>query len=115
MKTPPHLGRQEENEMAKTVSICTEKNAAKIVVDGNEIHDVISYVLEETTEGATLKLTIAIMGEGKAKQSKEDSEAEEQYWNVKRQEMIEDWILSNTPEVCKETVDRIWELVHIQV
>lgn len=49
--------------MARTISISAKDNAAKIIVDGNEISDVISYVLEETPKGATLKLEIAIMGE----------------------------------------------------
>lgn len=49
--------------MAASVYIHTKDNAAKIVVDGNEIDDVISYSLEESPKGSTLKLEIAIMGE----------------------------------------------------
>ncbi len=50
--------------MAKSVQITTRENAAKIVVDGNEISDVIAYTLEETAKGvAMLKLEIAITGE----------------------------------------------------
>ncbi|GEM_PF-4954920 len=46
--------------MAKTVSIATRENAAKIVVDGNEISDVLSYKLEEGPRSATLTLEIAV-------------------------------------------------------
>ncbi|SBV94017.1 hypothetical protein KL86CLO1_10456 [uncultured Eubacteriales bacterium] len=49
--------------MAQTVVIKTEKNAAKIVVDGNEISDVISYVLSEDPNGARLTIEISITGE----------------------------------------------------
>ncbi len=52
--------------MAKKVLISTKENAAKIVVDGNEISDVLSYTLEETSRSATLKLEIAIMSEVEA-------------------------------------------------
>lgn len=46
--------------MAKTLEIITNENAAKIVVDGNEISDVISYRLSEDGEGTVLELKIAI-------------------------------------------------------
>lgn len=48
------------DNMAKTVSIATRENAAKIVVDGNEISDVLSYKLEEGPRSATLTLEIAV-------------------------------------------------------
>lgn len=46
--------------MAKAVHIRTKENAAKIVVDGNEISDVLSYELFEDSRGARLKLEVAI-------------------------------------------------------
>lgn len=49
--------------MAKTIQIITKENVAKIVVDGNEIHDVISYTLQENSKCASLILEIAIIGE----------------------------------------------------
>lgn len=49
--------------MAQVVSIKTEENAAKIIVDGNEISDVLSYRLEEDSNNATLTLKIAVKGE----------------------------------------------------
>lgn len=53
--------------MASSVCIHTKDNAVHIVVDGNEMGDVISYSLEESPKGATLKLEIAITGEIEAK------------------------------------------------
>lgn len=47
--------------MAKSVKISTKENTAKIVVDGNEVSDVISYELTENQEGARIKLEILIM------------------------------------------------------
>lgn len=47
--------------MAKSVSIQTKENAAKVIVDGNEISDVLSYSLTEDSKGAVLELRIAIM------------------------------------------------------
>lgn len=46
--------------MAKSVIIRTQGNAAKIIVDGNEIGDVLSYVLREDYDNARLTLEIAI-------------------------------------------------------
>ena len=46
--------------MAKELKILAKDNAAKIIVDGNEIHDVIRYGLTEDERGARLELTIAI-------------------------------------------------------
>lgn len=51
------------SKLATSVYIHTKDNAAEIVVDGNEINDVISYTLEESPNGSTLKLEIAITGE----------------------------------------------------
>lgn len=45
--------------MAKSVIIQTQENAAKIIVDGNEISDVLSYTLHEDSSGAKLMLEIA--------------------------------------------------------
>ena len=50
--------------MSKSVLISTKENAAKIVVDGNEIHDVLSYtLLERSGECAKLILEIALIDE----------------------------------------------------
>lgn len=50
--------------MSKAVQIDSKDNAVKIILDGNEIHDVISYALSENPhEVPTLTLKIAIMGE----------------------------------------------------
>ena len=46
--------------MAKELKILAKDNAAKIIIDGNEIHDVISYKLTEDEKGAQLELVIAI-------------------------------------------------------
>ena len=48
--------------MAKTIFICTKENTAQIIVDGNEISDVLSYELSENTQGARLKLELAVIG-----------------------------------------------------
>lgn len=49
--------------MAKTLEIQTEKDTAKLILDGNEIHDVLSYRLEEGTEQLpTLTVQVAITG-----------------------------------------------------
>ena len=48
--------------MAQTVSITTKENVAKIIVDGNEVSDVLSYRLEETENLATLTLKLAVKG-----------------------------------------------------
>lgn len=48
--------------MAQTVSIMTAENAAKIIVDGNEISDVLGYKLEEDGNSAVLTLKIAVTG-----------------------------------------------------
>lgn len=48
--------------MAQTVLISTQQNAAKIIVDGNEINDVLEYHLEEGSGIASLTLKIAITG-----------------------------------------------------
>lgn len=52
--------------MAKSVSIETRENAVKIIVDGNEINDVLSYVLSEDESGAVLTLRISITEEVEA-------------------------------------------------
>lgn len=46
--------------MAKSVVISTKENDAKIVVDGNEISDIISYNLFEDRSRRTLTLEIAV-------------------------------------------------------
>ena len=46
--------------MAKSVIIQTRENAAKIIVDGVEINDVLSYTLHGDNNGARLTLEIAI-------------------------------------------------------
>ncbi|MCI5499223.1 MAG: hypothetical protein MR419_06840 [Clostridiales bacterium] len=46
--------------MARSVRIETNKNTVKIVVDGNEIHDVLEYQLEESAQGTFLTLHVAI-------------------------------------------------------
>lgn len=48
-------------KIAKAVQISTKEGTTKIVVDGNELSDVISYELTEDCEGARLKLEILIM------------------------------------------------------
>ena len=48
--------------MAKSVQITTSENAAKIVVDGNEISDVLEYELKEDQEGTILTLKILVTG-----------------------------------------------------
>lgn len=48
--------------MAESVQITTSENAAKIVVDGNEISDVLEYELKEDQEGTILTLKILITG-----------------------------------------------------
>lgn len=52
--------------MAETVSIKTEENAVHIIVDGNEINDVLSYVLTENQDGARLTIEIFITGKVEA-------------------------------------------------
>ena len=49
--------------MARTFEITTEGNAAKIVVDGNEISDVIECNLRKNNEGTILEIKIAITGD----------------------------------------------------
>ena len=46
--------------MAENVTIQTSNNTANIVIDGNEIHGVTGYQLEEDERGAFLTLRIAI-------------------------------------------------------
>lgn len=46
--------------MAESVQITTSKNAAKIVVDGNEISDVLEYELKEDYEGTVLALRVLV-------------------------------------------------------
>ena len=48
--------------MAESAQITTNKNAAKIVVDGNEISDVLEYELKEDQEGTILTLKILVTG-----------------------------------------------------
>lgn len=48
--------------MAESLKIETKQNTVKIIVDGNEIHDVLSYFLEESNEERTLVLRVAIRG-----------------------------------------------------
>lgn len=48
--------------MAESVQITTRENAAKIVVDGNEISDVLEYELKEDSQGAVLTLRICVRG-----------------------------------------------------
>lgn len=52
--------RKGGEKMARSVRIETNKNTVKIVVDGNEIHDVLEYQLEESAQGAFLTLHVAI-------------------------------------------------------
>ena len=49
--------------MAESVQITTSENAAKIVVDGNEISDVLEYELKENSQGAVLTLRILVKGD----------------------------------------------------
>lgn len=49
--------------MAKSVEILTKENTAKVVVDNNEIHDVLSYTLFEDAKSRTLTLSIAVTDE----------------------------------------------------
>lgn len=44
------------------VQITTRENAAKVVVDGNEISDVLEYELKEDSQGAVLTLRICVRG-----------------------------------------------------
>ncbi|MEG1880393.1 MAG: hypothetical protein RR145_03645 [Oscillospiraceae bacterium] len=46
--------------MAKSLYIGSNSNGCKIVVDGNEITDIMSYILEENATGATLTLVLSI-------------------------------------------------------
>lgn len=46
--------------MAESVHITTRENAAKVVVDGNEISDVLEYELKENGQGAVLTLRILV-------------------------------------------------------
>ena len=48
--------------MAESVQITTRENAAKVVVDGNEISDVLEYELKENGQGAVLMLRIYVKG-----------------------------------------------------
>ena len=48
--------------MAENIKITGSENAVNIVVDGNEIHGVQAYRLEETDAGAVLTLVISISG-----------------------------------------------------
>lgn len=52
--------------MAETVSIKTEENVVHIIIDGNEINDVLSYVLTENQEGAKLTVEVFITGKVEA-------------------------------------------------
>lgn len=52
--------------MAKAISISTQENAVKIVIDGNEINDVISYQLSDDGSCPRLTIEIAVMGEVEA-------------------------------------------------
>lgn len=55
--------------MSKAVQIYSKDDAVKIILDGNEIHDVISYALSENQyEVPILTLKIAIMGEVEARE-----------------------------------------------
>mgnify|MGYP005798201621 FL=1 len=49
--------------MAESVQITTRENAAKIVVDGNEISDVLEYELKENCQGAVLTLRVLVKGD----------------------------------------------------
>lgn len=52
--------------MAKKLLIETGENAAKIVVDGNELADVLSYSLKEDYEaGVVLTVSIQIIADAK--------------------------------------------------
>lgn len=53
--------------MAQTASIKSKENAVEIIVDGNEIHDVIGYQLEEGPDIATLTLKIVVIGKIEAR------------------------------------------------
>lgn len=46
--------------MARSIEISTKENIVKIIIDGNEIHDVVSYKLSEDKDGAFLTLTVAL-------------------------------------------------------
>lgn len=46
--------------MAKIVRILAKENIVKIIIDGNEIHDVVAYKLEEDKNGAFLTLTVPV-------------------------------------------------------
>ena len=48
--------------MAESIQITTRENAAKVVVDGNEISDVLEYKLKEDCKGAVLTLRIYVKG-----------------------------------------------------
>jgi len=48
--------------MAETLTITSEKNGTQIIIDGNQINDVVSYTLQESTEGAKLTLEIFVTG-----------------------------------------------------
>ena len=52
--------------MAESVHITTRENAAKVVVDGNEISDVLEYELKEDQECTILTLKILITGSSEA-------------------------------------------------
>ena len=46
--------------MAESVQITTSENAAKLVVDGNEISDVLEYELKEDCKGTVLALRVLV-------------------------------------------------------
>ena len=46
--------------MAESVTIQTSNNTVKIAIDGNEIHGVMGYQLEEDERGAFLTVRVAI-------------------------------------------------------
>ena len=52
--------------VAERVYIKAEENAVHIIVDGNEINDVLSYVLSEDQDGAKLTIEIFITGKVEA-------------------------------------------------
>jgi len=49
--------------LAQTLSILCKKNTVQIIVDGNEMHDVLYYNLEEGSSIAVLTLKVAVTGE----------------------------------------------------
>ena len=46
--------------MAESLRIETKQNAAKLIVDGNEIRDVLEYRLEESAQKRVLTVSVAI-------------------------------------------------------